>query len=163
MTVNLATDAEHLTLTGAACRATGNAGDNQLTGSPGDDLLRGAGGDDTLNGRAGDDTLNGGAGNDPLSGDAGRDVYVVEAGGGHDTIVGFTAGEDRIDLTEVGVSARTALSFRETADGTRITAGDSHLTVRDVAPETLTDTAFIFAPTPAPPAEATLAEIPSVE
>ena len=148
----LAADAEHLTLTGAARRA-GNAGDNQLTGGAGDDLVRGGGGDDTLAGRAGDDTLDGGAGDDLLSGDAGRDVYVVEANNGRDTIVGFTAGEDRIDLTGLGVTGRAGMSFRQTADGTEVTAGDNLLTVRGVTPETLTDNAFIFAPPP--PAAAT--------
>ena len=69
---------EHLTLTGAAVRATGNALRNTLTGNDLNNVLDGGAGDDTLAGNGGDDTLIGGNGSDG---------YVYELGDGRDTII----------------------------------------------------------------------------
>ena len=79
----------------------GSAGNDTLFGGPGggDDTLAGEAGDDILFGGVGEDKLTGGKGNDRLSGGPGEDVFVFVPGGYEDTIVDFTLGEDKIDLT----------------------------------------------------------------
>lgn len=77
----------------------GGAGKDRLIGGAGDDLLKGGAGNDRLVGGAGNDVLVGGAGNDTLTGGAGRDTYVFNSlSEGTDTIVGFSATDDLIDL-----------------------------------------------------------------
>ena len=84
---------------------TGNAGDDRLIGVAGADTLIGGAGDDTLEGGAGDDTLTGGAGADRLTGGAGKDRFVyASTDTGHDRIADFTAGEDKIDFTELDIA-----------------------------------------------------------
>lgn len=73
-------------------------GNDTLLGGSGDDVLTGGNGDDTLDGGIGSDVLAGGAGNDTLNGGAGNeqtvypweptgaDTYLVDQGGGVDTI-----------------------------------------------------------------------------
>jgi Ca2+-binding RTX toxin-like protein len=85
----LATNVEHLTLTGAAAiNGAGNALDNIIVGNSNSNVL--FGGD-------GNDTLVGGAGNDTLTGGLGRDVFdynaVSDRGGGNESITDFTLGE----------------------------------------------------------------------
>lgn len=94
---------------------TGNAGDNgilgeagndQLFGKGGNDYLRGDDGNDILNGGDGDDVLEGSAGNDTLTGGAGADAFVIQSGGGLDTITDFSAtlGDTiRIDAASFGL------------------------------------------------------------
>ena len=76
----------------------GAFGQTYLTGTPGNDLLQGHRSDEFLNGDAGNDVLDGGAGNDMLDGGSGSDTYVLRAGGGSDTVLGWASvGEtDRI-------------------------------------------------------------------
>lgn len=74
----LGDEVEHLTLTDAAIRGTGNALRNTLTGNDRDNTLDGGDGDDTLAGNGGNDTLIGGEGSDG---------YVYELGDGRDTII----------------------------------------------------------------------------
>jgi len=69
----------------------GQDGNDQLFGKGGNDYLRGDGGNDILNGGDGDDLLQGGLGNDTLTGGAGADAFVIENGGGLDTITDFSA------------------------------------------------------------------------
>ena len=84
------------------------------------------GGNDLLMGGAGDDILIGGAGNDTLMGGAGSDVFAfsVQSNGGHDTVSGFTAGQDKIvfvDLESTGQlswdAASRTLSYTGVQDG----------------------------------------------
>ncbi len=71
---------------------------------PGSDVLEGGRGDDRLAGGGGGDTLAGGRGDDLLAGDEGADVFVFDRRGfGQDRVVDFTPGEDRIDLSGLGL------------------------------------------------------------
>ena len=81
----------------------GEAGDDTLFGNAGDDLLLGGDGTDRLSGSSGQDTLDGGAGADRLVGGAGEDVFLFANGSGDDTIEDFVDGEDRIDLSGLGL------------------------------------------------------------
>ena len=76
----------------------GRAGNDQLSGGAGADRLTGGHGNDILMGGSGNDYLTGGPGNDSLVGGAGEDVFVFGIGGGHDQILDFTLGEDKIHL-----------------------------------------------------------------
>ncbi len=114
---------------GGADTLTGGAtswGNQVMYGDAGNDVLRGENGNDTLNGGTGADTLEGGGGWDVLVGDAGDDVlYGGGTGAVRDTFTGgtgadrfvftpadgtstmyitdFARGEDRIDLSAMGV------------------------------------------------------------
>ena len=84
----------------------GKGGGDRIAGSIGADELWGGGGSDSLHGGAGDDQLIGGGAADRLVGGGGRDVFEYLAvtdstPRARDTIVGFTRGEDRIDLSAV--------------------------------------------------------------
>ncbi|MFC2970460.1 M10 family metallopeptidase C-terminal domain-containing protein [Acidimangrovimonas pyrenivorans] len=79
----------------------GGAGADTLTGGAGADLLAGGAGDDRLVGQGGDDILVGGAGSDTLTGGAGADTFVFAGDGGRDVVTDFTAGEDRLDLSQL--------------------------------------------------------------
>ncbi|MCO6417877.1 hypothetical protein JYK14_17145 [Siccirubricoccus sp. KC 17139] len=81
---------EDLVLLTAIPFALGNGLSNRITGSASADWLLGGGGDDTLNGMAGDDTL---------LGETGSDVFVFSPGTGHDLILDFHQGQDRIRLS----------------------------------------------------------------
>ena len=86
----LKAEVEHLTLTGPARRATGNALDNTLTGNALANTLIGLAGNDTLNGGSGADTLLGGAGNDTYGVDDAGDVVDERDGSGTDTVLSST-------------------------------------------------------------------------
>ncbi|MCF8779888.1 cadherin domain-containing protein, partial [Vibrio sp. IRLE0018] len=98
--------------------------DDHLLGGEGNDILFGQGGNDRLDGGVGEDTLYGGAGNDTLTGGSGNDILIGGLGddiltggdgvdifkfvdqtglrdGERDTITDFTAGEDKIDLSDL--------------------------------------------------------------
>src|SRR5262249_18764886 len=74
----------------------------------------GLGGNDILDGGPGNDTLDGGAGNDLLLGGFDNDVYLVNAGGGQDTISDF-AGFDELRFGP-GVSPDQVSRFRNGND-----------------------------------------------
>ena len=84
----------------------GTAGREILVGNGGADLIDGQGGNDVLVGGLGDDRLTGGDGSDTLTGGAGADTYVflstAEAGTGFDTLEGFNAGLDKIEISKAG-------------------------------------------------------------
>lgn len=103
----------------------------------GDDVLKGSRGDDTLEGGEGRDTITGGAGDDLISangdyynrnapGDGDVDTLIFRGAFGHDTILGFDEGVDRLDLG--GASYRTT----ETSNGTLITIGSNTILLQNV-------------------------------
>ncbi|MFM9109118.1 MAG: hypothetical protein ACKOPN_00670 [Prochlorococcaceae cyanobacterium] len=79
-----------------------------LAGTAAADALSGGAGDDLLHGRSGDDTLSGGDGADLLIGGAGADAFALMPGQGLDTIVDFSAGSDRIQLSRAAFPALVA-------------------------------------------------------
>jgi serralysin len=90
----------------------GNRDNDSITGDGGNDFLYGGRGNDYLSGGDGDDLVSGEFGNDFLIGGAGRDRFVLESGGGADTIGDFQDSQDTI-----------ALSRGLTFDRIRITQG----------------------------------------
>ncbi|MBX8605812.1 retention module-containing protein [Pseudomonas cichorii] len=75
---------------------------HSLIGTDGDDVLLAGSGNDWLYGGDGNDLLIGGAGNDTLIGGAGQDTFMWLAGDtGHDRVVDFTFGADKLDLSQL--------------------------------------------------------------
>ena len=97
---------EFLRVSGTAgLSLTGNEFDNTLVGGNGNDTLVGGAGNDVLNAGAGNDLLIGGAGNDTMNGGAGNDVFCFVAGFGNDLVGDFTLGQDKLDLSGLGITA----------------------------------------------------------
>ncbi|MBL8422569.1 MAG: hypothetical protein JNK06_03535, partial [Candidatus Accumulibacter phosphatis] len=91
-------EADHLYGGAGMDRIDGGKGDDHLEGNAGSDILSGGEGPDTLLGGSGMDHLEGGKGNDLLDGGAGDDTYVLDVGGGFDTI----RDSDGIDHIRIG-------------------------------------------------------------
>jgi Ca2+-binding RTX toxin-like protein len=70
----------------------GDDGHDLINGGDGNDNIIGGASNDTIDGGSGDDTIDGGSGDDSLQGGTGDDTFVYTAGGGHDTISDFNAG-----------------------------------------------------------------------
>ena len=90
----------------------GGLGNDTLSGGDGDDALGGDAGNDVLFGGAGDDLIHGAAGRDAMNGGADADVFlfrfVADSGPGaalRDSIVGFEAGLDQIDLRQIDANS----------------------------------------------------------
>ncbi len=94
----------------------GGRGTDSLDGGIGNDSLYGGKGDDTLLGGLGDDFLSGENGNDFLTGGAGSDRFLLNLGGGSDTILDFAVGTDKFALGN-GLSFQQ-LEISQTAAGT---------------------------------------------
>lgn len=86
---------------------------------------------ETLAGGPGGDILIDGAGSDVLSGGPGADIFVFGLDGELDTILDFTPGEDRIDISAWGrIRDISALGFRTiNGGGIEISHGDERLQV----------------------------------
>ena len=83
----------------------GSAFGDRLIGSTADNAISGGGGADFLQGGTGADLLTGGAGADVFSYTATTDSTVGAAG--RDTILDFTSGLDKIDLSVIDANSRT--------------------------------------------------------
>ena len=95
-------------------------------------MLFGEAGDDTLKGGAGDDKLDGGAGEDKLTGGAGADIFKFGEG---DRITDFMAGEDKLDVSGLGVtSANVAqkISLTQSGDDVWLRIGSSTMVLDGV-------------------------------
>ncbi|KTE31615.1 hypothetical protein ATE62_19685 [Sphingopyxis sp. HIX] len=134
---------ENLVLEGNTPFGVGNALDNRMTGNAAGNYLLGGAGNDTLDGRGG---------NDVLFGEAGNDVFVFTAGGGSDVIGDFTRGQDRIDLSALGITSLAQISGGFVQDGNvgaiRLASGDL-IVLHNVQMSALTAGDFIFASSPA--------------
>ncbi len=109
---------------------TGTTGNDNIYGDDGNDIIYGGSGNDTLSGGNGWDTIYGDAGSDvihtgfsdKLYGGLGRDIFYAANnstyGGYESTIMDFTPGEDRIDLSLTGIGDfETLKGFLTTYDG----------------------------------------------
>ena len=83
----------------------GGMQNDTIYGGAENDLILGNSGKDKLYGETGNDTLTGGAGNDTLTGGSGEDIFVYERGGGNDLIQDYTAGQDKIKLSNVSLTS----------------------------------------------------------
>jgi Ca2+-binding RTX toxin-like protein len=91
-------------LAGGAGNDTLFGGDHadRLDGNNGNDQLDGGSGDDTVSGGAGNDLLSGGEGSDLLNGGSGNDTFDFDnLGQSLDTIVGFKASSDSLDISDL--------------------------------------------------------------
>jgi Ca2+-binding RTX toxin-like protein len=125
----------------------GGSGDDLLVGGTGNDILRGGTGQDRLNGNSGKDTLHGGDGADTLTGGGGDDVFVFDSSDAYemDVITDFTAGQDRIDLTNFAYMNITSIDI-EMVGSVTFVSYSNWLDIRLANfTETLTETDFLFA------------------
>ena len=84
----------------------GDNGNNTLDGTDENDLIQGLLGNDVINGLGGDDRIEGGLGDNTLTGGAGNDVFAITFRGDQtQTITDFESGEDRIDLSFMGIGS----------------------------------------------------------
>ncbi|MGK7960726.1 calcium-binding protein, partial [Crocosphaera sp.] len=87
----------------------GNGGNDTLFGNQGNDQLEGGTGFDLLSGDQGNDLLRGGLDNDTLFGGEGNDLFVLEyfdafSSNNLDIVEDFVQGEDKIDVSFLGIS-----------------------------------------------------------
>ncbi|KTE31614.1 MULTISPECIES: beta strand repeat-containing protein [unclassified Sphingopyxis] len=134
---------ENLFLEGTTPFGVGNDLDNVMGGNAVDNYLLGGAGNDTLDGRGG---------NDVLFGEAGNDIFVFTGGAGSDVIGDFTRGQDRIDLSALGITGLAQISGGFVQDGNvgaiRLASGDL-IVLHNVQMSALTAGDFIFASSPA--------------
>lgn len=90
-------------------------GEPWLVGSAGADYLQGGSGSEYIYGSDGNDVLEGGAGNDSLEGGSGSDTFVLRAGGGSDSLMGYASeqGTDRIVVAPGAGPEQVALFWSE--------------------------------------------------
>ncbi|WP_424932513.1 fasciclin domain-containing protein [Amaricoccus macauensis] len=127
--------------------AIGGSGNDGISGGRGKDILLGESGHDTIYGGRGDDMIEGGTGNDWMAGGRGSDTFVLEAGSGHDTIVGFQEGRDKIDLSGYeGIESFDDIDISGRWFGTKVELGDSdRLCLVAVRSHDLDEGDFLFA------------------
>lgn len=117
---------------------SGSAGNDTLAGGAGNDMLTGGTGNDSLSGSSGDDILSGGAGRDTLNGGAGADTFIFNASLASvraDTITGFVAGDDTIELdldifkalTTLPGNVLSAAEFRAAPGAVTAADADDHI------------------------------------
>ncbi|NJN88155.1 MAG: bifunctional metallophosphatase/5'-nucleotidase [Leptolyngbyaceae cyanobacterium SL_7_1] len=106
---------------------SGLGGNDRISGATGNDVLLGGGGNDNMNGGQGNDVLITGPGRDTSRGAQGRDIFVLERGGGFDTILDFVNGQDRLGLSR-GIRFRN-LEIEQTGRNTTISFGRDVLAV----------------------------------
>lgn len=104
----------------------GGGGTDTVSGDDGDDYVTGGDGDDILYGGRADDTLEGGAGDDELHGDDGRDTFYAARGDGHDQVIGYEPGADKIEVQDIDPDQ---FEFADTNFGLEVTWGDDDASV----------------------------------
>jgi Ca2+-binding RTX toxin-like protein len=129
-------------------------GDDWLDGGAGNDQLFGGGGNDTLFGGDGNDLLAGGGGSDSLSGGAGSDRFLLgrdSAGQYYDHLADFTPGQDKLDVSALGISDFDTVKALSTASNTsdlalnyKLGAGNTLVFLDGVLPGSLSAADVIF-------------------
>ena len=135
-----------------AFRGVGNASNNAITGGAGSDTLISSGGGDRVDGGAGNDNLDAGAGNDVLIGGLGNDVlrggdgadvFVHRSGEtGADTIMDFALGQDRIDVSALGITSLSQALAGSTAN--TLVFGGQSVVLNNLSTTGLTASNFVF-------------------
>ncbi len=106
-----------------------DAGNDLADGGEGNDTLLGGAGNDTLFGGAGADLIDGGEGNDVIFlidgadtvwGGAGSDLFVLGTGGGGSVVMDFTAGTDRLALTDSSISLAGVIASARAVGGSTV-------------------------------------------
>ncbi len=97
----------------------GKTGMDQLYGEAGNDKLVGGTGNDTLDGGVGNDYLDGGEANDTLKGGAGLDIFQFASGFGVDTILDFTQGQDKLNISSLLAANFTQFTEHVTVEATK--------------------------------------------
>lgn len=142
-------------------------GDDYLSGGAGNDRIFGNLGKDYLSGGAGNDILDGGAGSDALRGGSGRDIFIAQSAFTNgasevvDVIQDFSIANDKIDLTDLGITSFSQLKSVMYVDHYSYYAHDhgslkisvtldgntSTIDLRDTDPAQLGSRNFIFSKT----------------
>jgi len=129
LTTNDATvgSGQTLTVTASALAAANTLSFNGAAETNGKFVITGGAGNDTLTGSKGADTFTGGAGADKLNGGAGADKFVYKAVSDsksttYDTITGFDALSDKIDMWFTVTGINTALTTGTLNSGTNFNA-----------------------------------------
>ncbi len=125
---------------------------NEMNGFGGDDVIIGRLGEDTIDGGDGDDLIAGQASGDILTGGAGMDVFAYSnikdsrESTGVDKITDFMQGEDKIDLSALGVTSLSDLTVQTDGSETNIIFGDFKLCLN--GDFEMTEDDFIFGDAP---------------
>lgn len=136
-------DADKLLGGGGHDALFGQHGNDRLFGGVGADKLHGGGGNDILKGQIGRDLLNGQAGDDRLFGGAGADRFLFQRNSGHDTILDFQNGIDRI-VIQNGANRFSQLDISRDGHDTEIHFGNTTITLEDVGIRQIDAHDFIF-------------------
>lgn len=124
--------------------ATRFVGKITVDAGDGSDTLIGSAGADGLLGGTGDDWLTGGLGDDRLTGGAGKDVFAFGSNWGHDVVVDFKRGTDKLNFHDAGVANLKALTITAVTGGTLIAYGGQDVLLSGVTSTTLTAGDFVF-------------------
>jgi Ca2+-binding RTX toxin-like protein len=127
----------------------GGVNNDSLYGGDGRDFIHGGNNEDRIFGDAGNDWIIGWQGRDSIYGGDGNDVITItnrvySQGGGRDILYDFVQGEDRIDLSRLGIDNIDMLTFTTAGATTRITEARSNFRIDIQQNLTLTSADFIF-------------------
>jgi Ca2+-binding RTX toxin-like protein len=100
----------------------GGPGNDWIHGGDGSDTIVGGDGNDRLRGGDGNDVIIGGAGNDNLKGGDGADCFIFAPGSGHDSVIGFEAG-DKLDLSAFSPGSFASIDMRQVGKHVSIDLG----------------------------------------
>lgn len=111
----------------------GGDGNDTIFGQAGDDHLEAWKGDDYVSGGSGKDYINGGEGTDTLRGGTEEDWFQFATYTGHDTIVDFEIGVDKVHLNGLGLPNHSYSISSNIEGDAVITFGDSTITLLGIS------------------------------